>query len=135
MLPKEDQAVYPIGVVAEMLKVHPETLRIWERNGIIRPARRGQRRLYSNLDLKRLDFVHGMIEKDGLNLAGVSRVVKMYPCWQRKHCSGGKPRSSSKWINPAKPCWKEPGTYCQKAEDKAELCSGCRFQESQSACQ
>jgi len=135
MLPKEDQPVYPIGVVAGMLEVHPETLRIWERNGIIRPARRGQRRYYSNLDLKRLDFVHDLIEKDGLNLAGVSRVVKMYPCWQRKYCSGGKSQSSRKWINPSKPCWKEAGTYCLRVEDKAELCSGCKLRKGQRSCE
>ncbi|MDI6690234.1 MAG: MerR family transcriptional regulator [Actinomycetota bacterium] len=127
LIPEEDKPVFPIGIVAEMLKVHPETLRIWERNGIIHPARQGYRRLYSSLDLKRLGFVHNLIEKDGLNLAGVKRFIQMYPCWQRKYCSGGRPKGSGQRINPSKPCWKELGTYCLKPVDKAEFCSGCRF--------
>lgn len=129
MLPREDQSVYSIGIVAEIIGVHPETLRIWERNGIVCPARRNQRRLYSPLDLKRLKFARGLIEKDRLNLAGVSKVVQMYPCWQRKYCSGGKPQSFKEQVNPLKPCWKEPGTYCLRTEDKADFCSGCRFQK------
>lgn len=125
MIPDEKQPVYSIGVVADMVKVHPETLRIWERNGLINPARCRKRRLYSGLDLKRLDFVHRLIEKDRLNLAGVKRVIKMYPCWRRRYCAGGRPRSSRKLVNLSKPCWKEPGTYCFKPEDKADFCSGC----------
>lgn len=135
MLPKEDQAVYAIGIVARMLNVHPETLRIWERNGIIRPARRSSRRLYSNLDLKRLEFIHSLIESDGLNLAGVSRLVQMYPCWQRKCCSGGGSYRSNQRVNPSKPCWKEPGTYCLKPEDIAEFCAGCGFRKGQKTVQ
>ncbi|MDI6892310.1 MAG: MerR family transcriptional regulator [Actinomycetota bacterium] len=126
MILAEDRPVFPIGVVAEMLEVHPETLRVWERNGIIRPARRGRRRLYSDLDLRRLNFVRSLIEEQGLNLAGVRRILELYPCWQMRQCAGGRPPGSAS-VNPAKPCWKMLGTYCFKPEDRADICSGCRL--------
>ena len=44
--------VYPIGIVAEMLGVHPRTLRTYEQEGLIRPSRRGGKRFYSEIDLR-----------------------------------------------------------------------------------
>ena len=50
----EEIPLYSIGVVSDLLHVHPETIRVWERHGVIRVQRRGRRRFYSNSDLKRL---------------------------------------------------------------------------------
>jgi len=119
-----DQPLYTIGVVAELLGVHPETLRVWERNGLIKPARSNKQRLYSNNDLKRLRFVNKMIEEKGLNLAGVKQLIQLYPCWWMKNCEGAKYREH-KSQNYAKPCWKEEGAFCVVIADKADLCSSC----------
>lgn len=119
-----DQPLYTIGVVAELLGVHPETLRVWERNGLIKPARSNKQRLYSNNDLKRLRFVNKMIEEKGLNLAGIKQLIMLYPCWWMKNCEGGKFKEGQV-RNYAKPCWKEEGAYCISIEDKADLCSSC----------
>lgn len=53
----EDQGLYTIGTVSELLEEHPETLRVWERNDLIRPDRKGYQRKYSNNDVLRLKFV------------------------------------------------------------------------------
>lgn len=119
-----DQPLYTIGVVAELLGVHPETLRVWERNGLIKPARSNKQRLYSNNDLKRLRFVNKMIEEKGLNLAGIKQLIQLYPCWWMRNCEGGRFREDQ-LQNYAKPCWKEEGTYCIIIEDKADMCSSC----------
>ncbi|MDD2443054.1 MAG: MerR family transcriptional regulator, partial [Desulfotomaculaceae bacterium] len=74
----DDQPLFNIGVVAQLLQVHPETLRIWERNNLIEPKRKNRQRLYSNNDLKRLKFIHNLINKKGLNIAGVQQVIVMY---------------------------------------------------------
>ena len=50
----ENTPMYTIGIVAELLGVHQETLRIWERNSLISPQRKNTQRLYSNNDLKKL---------------------------------------------------------------------------------
>lgn len=124
MIHDEDKPMYTIGVVADLLDVHPETLRIWERNKLIKPARRNNQRLYSNNDLKRLKFIQHLIEQKGLNLAGVKHVLQFYPCWYTTDCSGGKPRSTN-CENSLRVCWKEEGTYCLEVRDKADLCTNC----------
>jgi DNA-binding transcriptional MerR regulator len=97
-----------IGVVANSLGVHPETLRIWEKHGLVTPKRRNKQRLYSGIDFKRLQFIHLMINDKGLNIAGVNMLVGMYPCWTSPNCSGGSIKGGAQH----KPCWMEPGAYC-----------------------
>jgi len=121
----DDMPLYGIGVVAELIGVHPETLRIWERNGLIKPARQNRQRLYSNNDLRKLTYVHHLIEKKGLNIAGVKQVVDLYPCWWLKNCPGGRAQKTTEFANLAKPCWKHEGTYCFTVNDKADYCQGC----------
>ncbi|MBO8137581.1 MAG: MerR family transcriptional regulator [Desulfotomaculum sp.] len=123
-LVNDDLPLYNIGVVAELLKVHPETLRIWEKHNLIFPARRNKQRLYSNNDVKRLQFIHYLINEKGLNIAGVQQMISLYPCWKIKNCPGGK-REQEGVVNKNKPCWKEQGTYCYVIEDKADYCSTC----------
>lgn len=130
----EDEPVYQISVVAGLIGVHPETLRIWERNKLVKPFRKGNQRLYSNLNLRQLEFIHGLINAEGLNLAGVSRIIDLYPCWNHHNCDGGKMRSYKKQVNASKPCWKSPGTYCLQFEDKAEYCCGCVYHERCEGC-
>lgn len=122
---EEDRGIYSIGTVAELIGEHPETLRVWERHGIIRPDRSQYRRSYSNTDLKRLRFIKYMLNEEGLNLAGVRHLTRMYPCWYIRSCKGGAARSSKEPVNESKLCWKEPDTYCLIVADKAEACSTC----------
>ncbi|AQS59254.1 MerR family transcriptional regulator [Desulforamulus ferrireducens] len=123
MFRNDDQPMFNIGVIAELLKVHPETLRIWEKHGLVEPSRRNKQRLYSNNDVKRLQFIHFLINEKGLNIAGVLQIITMYPCWNIKNCNGGAEKGDK--VNYNKPCWKEPGTYCYVIEDKADHCSAC----------
>lgn len=125
-VPKGDQPLYPIGVVASLLQVHPETLRIWERNGLVQPARRNGQRLYSNNDLQRLKFVHHLVKDKGLNLAGVKEVVSLYTCWHLEDCPGAGSRNTDNPIS-GRPCWKYEGTYCITVADQADLCAQCEF--------
>jgi MerR family transcriptional regulator/heat shock protein HspR len=71
------RAVYVISVAAELAGVHPQTLRIYERKGLLDPARTaGGNRRYSEADLHRLQRIAELTE-DGLNLAGVKRVLAL----------------------------------------------------------
>jgi MerR family transcriptional regulator/heat shock protein HspR len=70
--------VYMIGVVAEMLKVHPQTLRFYEKKGLIRPGRtEGQTRMYSEEDLEDIARLLRLTRDLGVNLAGVEIILKM----------------------------------------------------------
>jgi len=70
--------LYMIGVVAEMLKVHPQTLRVYERKGLIRPSRtEGRTRMYSAEDVDEIAMVMRLARDLGVNLAGIEIILKM----------------------------------------------------------
>ena len=72
-----DRGVYVISVAAELAGVHPQTLRIYERRGLLDPARTlGGSRRYSPRDIERLRRIHELVE-GGLNLAGVKAVLEL----------------------------------------------------------
>lgn len=120
----DDQPLYNIGVIAENLQVHPETLRIWEKNKLVIPARRNKQRLYSTNDVKRLEFIHGLINEKGLNIAGVQMIISMYPCWNKKNCEGSHSLKYNE-QNLNKPCWKSLGTYCFIIDGNEHICENC----------
>jgi MerR family transcriptional regulator, heat shock protein HspR len=77
MADRHSRAVYVISVAAELAGVHPQTLRIYERKGLVDPARTaGGNRRYSDSDLERLRRIAELTD-EGLNLAGVRRVLEL----------------------------------------------------------
>jgi MerR family transcriptional regulator, heat shock protein HspR len=75
--PRRTRAVYVISVAAELAGVHPQTLRIYERKGLVEPARTGGgSRRYSDDDVEQLRRIQELTN-EGLNLAGVKRVLEM----------------------------------------------------------
>jgi MerR family transcriptional regulator/heat shock protein HspR len=76
-MPEYTQAVYVISIAAELAGVHPQTLRIYERKGLLHPARTsGGSRRYSQADIDMLRRIQELTN-DGLNLAGVQRVLEL----------------------------------------------------------
>ena len=70
--------LYMIGVVAEMLKLHPQTLRTYEKKGLIRPSRTvGRTRMYSPEDVEEIARVTRLARDLGVNLAGIEIILKM----------------------------------------------------------
>jgi MerR family transcriptional regulator, heat shock protein HspR len=74
----EERAVYVISVAAELAGVHPQTLRIYERKGLVRPQRTsGNTRRYSDRDIELLRRIQEMTQERGINLAGVKLIIEM----------------------------------------------------------
>jgi len=74
----DDRPRYMISVAAQLVGMHPQTLRIYEDKGLIRPQRTaGNTRLYSELDLERLRLIQRLTTELGLNLAGVEQVLRL----------------------------------------------------------
>jgi MerR family transcriptional regulator/heat shock protein HspR len=70
--------IYMISVAADLVGMHPQTLRIYEQKGLVRPKRTpGNTRLYSERDLERLRLIQRLTNELGLNLAGVETVLRM----------------------------------------------------------
>ncbi|MFA5028533.1 MAG: helix-turn-helix transcriptional regulator [Candidatus Methylomirabilota bacterium] len=75
---KQRRRLYMISVVAEMFDVHPQTLRAYEREGLLRPNRTGgNTRLYSDDDLERIELILRLTKELGVNLAGVEVILNM----------------------------------------------------------
>ena len=74
----DDRAVYVISVAAELAGVHPQTLRIYERKGLVQPKRTaGNSRRYSARDVARLRMIQRLTQEQGMNLAGVRMMLEM----------------------------------------------------------
>jgi MerR family transcriptional regulator/heat shock protein HspR len=74
----DDKGRYMISVAADLVGMHPQTLRIYEQKGLVRPKRTaGNTRLYSELDLERLRLIQRLTTELGLNLAGVEHVLRL----------------------------------------------------------
>jgi MerR family transcriptional regulator, heat shock protein HspR len=78
MKPRLDEPVFVISVAARLVELHPQTLRKYEREGLVAPSRtHGNLRLYSDQDLERLRQVKYLVEQRGLNLAGVQLALEL----------------------------------------------------------
>src|SRR4029077_8273532 len=75
---KRAKAGYMISAVAELYKLHPQTLRLYERVGLLKPSRsEGNTRLYTDEDLERLDVILTLTRDMGVNLAGIEIILNM----------------------------------------------------------
>ena len=75
---KKDRPVYIISVAAELVDMHPQTLRLYERKGLIRPKRSGGKtRLYSERDVEKLREIRRLTQELGVNLAGVEEIIRL----------------------------------------------------------
>ena len=102
---RSDVAIYPIGVAARLLNVHPRTLRIYEQAGLIRPTIVGRRRMYSADDIRWVTCLRKIIHEDGISIAGLKKLMDYAPCWE---VSGCPPEIN--WNCPARVDWTVPRT-------------------------
>ncbi|NPA52671.1 MAG: helix-turn-helix transcriptional regulator [Aquificae bacterium] len=72
------EPIYMIGAVSRMFNIHPQTLRLYEREGLLTPSRtEGKTRLYSQEDIEKLEFILFLTRELGVNLAGVDAILRM----------------------------------------------------------
>jgi len=78
MTRSRSEPLYPIGIVAKMVDCHPQTLRLYERHGLLEPSRsEGNVRLYSDADVELIQQIQTLTQDMGINLAGVDLVLRM----------------------------------------------------------
>jgi MerR family transcriptional regulator/heat shock protein HspR len=71
------EPVYVISIAAKLVDMHPQTLRLYERLGLLKPARQGLNRLYSDHDIARLRQIQRLTQDMGVNLAGVEIILNL----------------------------------------------------------
>jgi MerR family transcriptional regulator/heat shock protein HspR len=75
---RKTKGAYMISAVAEMYEIHPQTLRLYEREGLLKPSRtEGNTRLYTDEDLERLEFILNLSRDLGVNIAGIAIILQM----------------------------------------------------------
>ena len=75
---RKSKGAYMISAVAEMYEIHPQTLRLYEREGLLLPSRtEGNTRLYTDEDLERLEFILNLARDLGVNIAGMAIILQM----------------------------------------------------------
>src|SRR5438270_10949664 len=78
MTKRKSKGAYMISAVAEMYGIHPQTLRLYEREGLLKPSRtEGNTRLYTDEDLQRLEFILSLARDLGVNIAGMAIILQM----------------------------------------------------------
>jgi MerR family transcriptional regulator/heat shock protein HspR len=82
----DDRPRYMISVAADIVGMHPQTLRLYEQKGLVRPRRTaGNTRLYSEADIERLQLIQRLTNELGLNLAGVELVIRLEDELRKAH--------------------------------------------------
>ena len=75
---RKTKGAYMISAVAEMYEIHPQTLRLYEREGLLKPSRsEGNTRYYTDEDLERLEFILNLARDLGVNIAGIAIILQM----------------------------------------------------------
>ncbi len=75
---RKSRGAYMISSVAEMYEIHPQTLRLYEREGLLKPSRtEGNTRLYTDEDLERLEFILNLARDLGVNISGIAIILQM----------------------------------------------------------
>jgi MerR family transcriptional regulator, heat shock protein HspR len=83
---RKSKGAYMISSVAEMYGIHPQTLRLYEREGLLKPSRtEGNTRLYTEEDLERLEFILSLARDLGVNIAGIAIILQMRERMETMH--------------------------------------------------
>lgn len=116
------KAIYPISVAAKLLSVHPRTLRIYEHEGLIKPARQGNKRYYSNDDISWINCLRDLIHEKGISIPGIKMLLELTPCWKIKKCPPEIRKQCSAYIEPAVPCWQLSNSGCAQDFRRCREC-------------
>jgi MerR family transcriptional regulator/heat shock protein HspR len=120
---KKDIPLYPIGIVAELIGTTDQTLRLYEKHGLITPARRNKNRYYSENDIKWLRCIRELIHTKKISIQGIKKLMEYAPCWELTECSDARRKTCSAYIDKTKPCWELNRKICQTESGK--LCEDC----------
>lgn len=129
---KDDEPLFPIGTAAELLKISVHTLRMYEREGLIIPFKKeSSHRLYSKLDLDRIDCIRRAINESKISINGIKTIYALIPCWDIVGCSEEERSSCSSYGQNHKPCWAEQhsGTICGERS-----CRECEVYKNYAEC-
>ena len=114
---KKSMPLYPISIAAELIGTTDQTLRLYEKHGLITPTRRNKNRFYSDNDIKWLKCARQLIHEKKISIEGVKKLLEYAPCWEIQECPADKRNACSAYIDKSKPCWEVTKTRCKNGID------------------
>jgi MerR family transcriptional regulator/heat shock protein HspR len=120
---KKDMPLYSIGIVAELIGITDQTIRLYEKHGLIKPARRNKNRYYSENDIKWLACIRDLIHAKKISIEGIKKLLEYAPCWEITECSEQRRNKCTAYIDKTKPCWELNRMICNK--ESGRMCEDC----------
>ena len=122
------EELYSIGQLAEKLQVHPRTLMVYERLGLVRPARRSKRRVYSGAELRWVECLREFNREGGVSLQGLSTLLQFVPCWAiRTELAAAHAETAVPTEYPAADCLQRVArAYSGEARPECRACGNYR---------
>jgi len=124
---KQEKANYPMRIAANRLGLHPQTLRLYEKQGLIIPRRRKGRRYFSDEDLRWIRCIREIIHKKAISIPGLKRLLAFAPCWELRDCPMESREECSAFIGRSLPCWECVKFACSRLIDN---CQECEFYQA-----
>jgi MerR family transcriptional regulator, heat shock protein HspR len=121
-----------IGEVSEKLGISPESIRLYERKGLIIATKtEGNQRLFSQSDIERLECIRTAINEHKISIEGIRRIQSLVPCWEHIQCPMEQREKCPAYHRPDAGCW----TYRHKKNDCADRdCRNCRVYQLSGDC-
>lgn len=120
---KKDAPLYPIGIVAELVGTTDQTLRLYEKHGLIKPFRRNKNRYYSENDIKWIRCIRELIHHKKISIQGIKKLLDYAPCWELTECTEQRRSECSSYIDKTKPCWELNRKICHR--NSGNICEDC----------
>jgi MerR family transcriptional regulator/heat shock protein HspR len=120
---KKSLPLYPIGIVAELIGTTDQTLRLYEKHGLIKPARRNKNRFYSENNIKWLRCLRDLIHNQKISIEGIKKLLDYAPCWEITSCPDERKGKCSAYIDKTKPCWELNRMICNT--ESGRICEDC----------
>jgi len=108
--------VYTLSVTADLSGIPVHSIRQYIDKGLMIPyKKKSSRNLFSHVDILRLKYIHKLLEKDGLNIAGIRSLLALIPCWAIRQCPNEERVKCQAYSSETDPCWEasEKGTLCK----------------------
>jgi MerR family transcriptional regulator, heat shock protein HspR len=107
---------YTLSSTSTLSGIPVHSIRQYIERGLIIPfKKKSNRNLFSQVDILRLKYIHNLLNEDGLNIAGIRKLLAIIPCWAIRECSSEERETCQAYHSDANLCWEasEKGTLCR----------------------
>jgi len=124
---KSNIPLYPISIASELVGTTDQTLRLYEKHGLIQPSRRNKNRFYSENDIRWLKCLRQLIHDRKISIEGIKKLLNYAPCWEILDCQIKE--TCTAFQDRSKKCWERNHMLCNRFPESN--CHNCVYYLSQ----